>query len=67
MNELNLEFRAWHKAEKVMCPVPVFNFDKQGGFLLGVGPGKDQCVAKLPLIVKEWRSGFTRAHFVPVG
>ena len=35
------KFKAWHKAEKVMCDVSVINFDK-GAFLIGVLQGKDE-------------------------
>ena len=35
------KFKAWHKAEKVMCDVSIINFDK-GAFLLGVKKGEDE-------------------------
>ena len=40
-----------------MCPISVFNFDKQGGFLLGVKPESDKAVAGLRLIVKAATDG----------
>ena len=35
------KFKAWHKAEKVMCDVSVINFDS-GAFLIGVKKGEDE-------------------------
>ena len=35
------KFKAWHKAEKVMCDVSTINFDS-GAFLVGVKKGEDQ-------------------------
>lgn len=35
------KYKAWHKAEKVMCDVSVINFDK-GAFLIGVKKGEDE-------------------------
>ena len=35
------KFKAWHKAEKVMCDVSLINFD-QGAFLIGVKKGEDE-------------------------
>jgi len=35
------KFKAWHKAEKIMCDVSIINFD-QGAFLIGVKPGDDE-------------------------
>lgn len=36
-----IKFKAWHKAEKVMCDVSIINFD-QGAFLVGVKKGEDK-------------------------
>lgn len=35
------KFKAWHKAEKVMCDVSTINFDS-GAFLVGVKKGEDE-------------------------
>ena len=35
------QYRAWHKAEKVMCEVSLINFEL-GAFLIGVKPGKGE-------------------------
>ena len=43
------QYRAWHKAEKVMCEVSLINFDK-GAFLVGVKPGKDEICDKSIII-----------------
>jgi len=38
---MRTKFKAWHKAEKVMCEVSLINIES-GAFLIGVKPGKDQ-------------------------
>jgi len=38
---MKTKFKAWHKAEKVMCDVSIINFDK-GAFLIGVKKGEDE-------------------------
>ena len=48
----DIKFRAWHKAEKVMCEVSVINIES-GAFLIGVKPGEDQLYDKEVVIAPE--------------
>ncbi len=50
-----IKFRAWHKAEKIMCPVQTLT-DK-GYYLLGLKPGKDQIIPDFRMIVEAPKDG----------
>lgn len=40
---MEIDYRAWHKIEKVMCAVEVITIGR-GAFLVGVQPGNDSAV-----------------------
>ena len=46
------KYKAWHKAEKIMCEVNLINFDK-GAFLIGVKKGEDEICDKSIVIAPE--------------
>jgi len=50
-----IKFRAWHKIDKLICPVQTLT--DQGAFLLGLKPGKEQIIPEMRLIIPADPSG----------
>jgi len=50
-----IKFRAWHKIDKLICPVQTLT--DQGAFLLGLKPGKEQIIPEMRLIIPSDPSG----------